>query len=650
MVALGHLARRRGDRITALRQFRSATAADPTNLDLRLDLAAEMREQGDFDGAMGVIQSVLNTNMDHWAAWMQLGQLYRAKNDRQKAMQAFQTAVAKQPLQTQGLVELAQENWASGFPNEAEQLLQSALAQEDSHFGALIVSAEFALQAERPHEALQFARRAIQLHPGQLGSYLIAARAATDILHRKEALHFLDQAREIFGSLPEIAAAHIHILRTYRDFNAARAAVANTIEQAKTSFSLWMESTSFAIAVGDFELAERALSSAPANSRRELANVHFLRANIAEGRRQYTQAIASYKEALALDPRNGDWHSEMARACLLLADINGVRAHLKTAFNIDKAKKVVAGQSLNISQHHTGQLLDEFVMDPALLAKLNQACKLPAEKKLDALRQLVRDNPDHTAPALLLVLAMRQSGVFSLGQINFPSDATPRIPRTIVQFWDTEVPPDEISELIASWCANHNDYAHLLFNDESADKFLGAHYPHEVRLAFRRTQQRAQRADIFCLAYLASEGGYYIDVGDLCLARLDTFVPAYVEIVGYQENYATIANNFIGAAPRHPVIVRALQLAVEAVNRGDRDIIWLSTGPGLLTRAFAQIAAETRWGNWLSKAAVLELWEAQRLIGIHCPTAYKNTDQHGSRAVFRRQATNRAVSSFVAKP
>ena len=28
-------------------------------------------------------------------------------------------------------------------------------------------------------------------------------------------------------------------------------------------------------------------------------------------------------------------------------------------------------------------------------------------------------------------------------------------------------------------------------------------------------------------------------------------------------------------------------MAVTAVNRGDQDLIWLSTGPGMLTRAFA---------------------------------------------------------------
>lgn len=646
--ALGHLAHRRGNHAAALHYFRSATEADPANPDLKLNYAAELREQGYLDEALGLLRSVLSADANHWAAWMQLGQYYRAKDNPQSAIEAFETAINKQPHQTQGLVDLALEYSVAGHSNEAEQLLQRALAQEPTHLGALIVSADRALLAERTDEASELAQRAVQLHPGQLGPYLIAARAAASKLNRTLALSFLDQAREIFGSLPDIAATQIHILRQYRDHNSTRFLIENTSEQAITSFSFWMESTSFAITVGDFKRAERALEFAPAKSSKELARVHFMRAHLAEGRRQYAQAIASYQEALSLDPRNGGWHSEMARACLLQADINGVRAHLKAAFSIDRSTKVTAGQSLNISQHHTGQLLDEFTIDSALLARLKEVITLPLEKKIEALKQSVRENPDYTSPALLLLLAMRQSGIFSLDEKTAPSNAVSKIPQKIIQFWNTEVPPPDVNELIESWRTNHNDYTHLLFNDESAGDFLAAHYPYEVCLAFRRAEQPAQRADIFRLAYLASEGGYYIDVDDLCLARLDTFAPAYAEMVGYQENYATIANNFIGAKPHHPVVERALKLAVEAVNRGDHDIVWLSTGPGLLTRAFAQIAAEAASDDFLSKAVVLELWEAQRFIGLHCPVAYKNTEQHWSRAVFRRQPANKARPSPAA--
>jgi hypothetical protein len=105
-----------------------------------------------------------------------------------------------------------------------------------------------------------------------------------------------------------------------------------------------------------------------------------------------------------------------------------------------------------------------------------------------------------------------------------------------------------------------------------------------------------------------------------------------VALAVYQENYGTIANNFLGASRGNPVILRALELAVEAVLRGDNDIVWLSTGPGLLTRAFAQILATS--DTLLEQTVIRELGETQRFIGLHCPALYKRTDQHWSRAAF----------------
>ena len=93
----------------------------------------------------------------------------------------------------------------------------------------------------------------------------------------------------------------------------------------------------------------------------------------------------------------------------------------------------------------------------------------------------------------------------------------------------------------------------------------------------------------------------------------------------YQESYGTLGTNFIGAAPNHPVILRALKLAAAALNRGDRDIAWLSTGPGLLTRAFVQRVAEVGAEECMRRTVVLELHALQRAVGVFCPARYKRT-------------------------
>ena len=331
LAARGRLARRRGDRSAARHFFASASELAPDDIDLRLELAAQMREQGDLDGAVLHIQSILKV-ADHWGALMQLGQLYRAKDDTTAAIAAFRRAAAMSPLRPQALVELAKETWASGESKEAEQLIARTLAAQPSHLGALLTSAEFALQSQRPDEGLQKAQQAMAVHPGELGPYLIAARAAAHDLGREQADEILERARGIFGPRPELIAAHVHLLRYFRDFNAARSLLTTASDQSANNFALWLESTSFAIAMGDFAKAEAALVSTPASSKREFARVPLLRAQMAESQRKYRKAVAHYQNALALDPSNGDWHADLARVFLLLADVDSARIHLRSAF------------------------------------------------------------------------------------------------------------------------------------------------------------------------------------------------------------------------------------------------------------------------------------------------------------------------------
>lgn len=77
---------------------------------------------------------------------------------------------------------------------------------------------------------------------------------------------------------------------------------------------------------------------------------------------------------------------------------------------------------------------------------------------------------------------------------------------------------------------------------------------------------------------------------------------------------------------------------MEAINRGDNDILWLSTGPGMLTRAFAGLLADPGREPLaaLDDAVVLEQGELQRTVSIHCLVGYKNTERHWSRTAFGR--------------
>ena len=121
---------------------------------------------------------------------------------------------------------------------------------------------------------------------------------------------------------------------------------------------------------------------------------------------------------------------------------------------------------------------------------------------------------------------------------------------------------------------------------------------------------------------------------------MDAFIPASINFVGYQEEYGTVGNNMFGAAPRHPIVVSALENAVEAINRGDTDMLWLSTGPGLWTRCAAVEAAKNfsagldlrRDLGWI----ILNRCRLYDFMRPHAPARYKSTSKHWSRILFER--------------
>ena len=453
---------------------------------------------------------------------------------------------------------------------------------------------------------------------------MLAARAAAYALEPDQATSILEQAHRIFGPLPQLVATHIHILRQYRNFNAAQSLIASAHDQMATNFSLWLEGTSLLISLGEFALAEQLLQSTPAKSKKEMARTHLLRARISEGRRHHENAIAYYQGALTLDPNNAAWFSDMARACLLRADIEGAQSNLRASFERDGPKRIAMRKSFNTSQHHIGQLIDEFALDSGLLAKLIQIIALPEKQQIEQLRRLVCENTDYTASALLLLLAMKKAGDFSSNYLkSFPNPAR-RIPLQIAQYWHSEVLPEDVGALMRTWRETNRNYTHIVFTDASAEMFLRSHCTDEVSRAFGRAQKPPQRADILRLGYLASQGGFFVDADDRCLADVDSFVPPQAEFVGYQDYYGAVGTNFVGAVPKHPVITLALEKAASAINRGDHDTVWLSTGPGLLTRAFAEIVLAA--DDWLSKVSLFDLWEIQRVVGFFCPARYKQVD------------------------
>lgn len=638
LMALGSLARRRRDRAAAIAYYEAATLADPAHVGAKLEFAAELRDRGDYARAHAIIDSVLASDPRNLQALMHRGQTFRRQGERQVALAAFQEAYDRHPGHVQALVDMAIEHLGLGKPDEAQLLLQRALEQEPRHLGALMQAAENAWLAEDAEKCLEYCLQAIAAHPQTLRSYLTASRAAADLGDRDHAEGLLAQATERFGKHPDIQAKRVEMARQARHWETAQSLLQEAGDDGKSNFPLWVQSVQLALNLRDDAAVEALLREPPATSTTEMAQAHVYRGQYAEARWRFDEAIAHYRAALALNPYHTFIHSEMARACLLELELDAAAEHLRTSAKLKVSRNLLRGWSLNISQNSLGQIFDEFALDRAVIAELREARARPLDERIPALQRIVRANPDNTAAALSLIIAMRQAGAFAdVATVTDPSRVKP-IPRRIIQFWDAVEPPADILQLTRSWSAAHPDFEHVMFNDATAKAFLAAHYNAQVVRAFVRARHPAQRADIFRLAYLTINGGFYIDADDRCNRRIDSFVAADTALALYQENYGTIGNNFIGAMPGHPLLAHALRLGTEAINRGDNDILWLCTGPGLVTRAFAHFlsGAIANAGDWRNGTAVLELGQIQRSVGFHCRVVYKKTAKHWSHASFRR--------------
>jgi hypothetical protein len=413
--------------------------------------------------------------------------------------------------------------------------------------------------------------------------------------------------------------------------------------QVQESHALWAQKVQFHLRLGEHAEAAAALCAPVAQSVREQANAWTLRAQHAEAEWRLDYAHAAYTEALHLHPDNAWTHHEMSRICLLRLDLDQTRAHLREWFQLQRASKRTRCESSNISQSHIGQLLDEFLLDTACCRQLTALQPFAPEERIEPMLRLVAQNPDYTPAAMCLLIALRQAGRLSVWA---GGDAlAPEVPARVAQFWTEPDPPKDVQALMRSWREMNPAHAYCRFDDAGAQVFLAEHCAPAVLAAYRRAEHPAKKADIFRLAWLFIEGGVYADSDDRCLAPLSATLPAQAGFVAYQEEYGTLGNNFLAARPGHPLIGRALQWVTEAVNRGDTDMLWLATGPGLLTRAFCGTLAEAPDpAEWLRSVAILERGELARFAAIHCWAQYKVTARHWSRSLFRRRTLLQGVA------
>ena len=632
LIGLGNVARRRGNRGTALAFFRSAAAIRPIVSTARVDIAIELRDAGEFVEAKKCLEEILAEAPANAAVWLQLGYLYRMTGDRNKAREVFRKVVEMNPGDTRPLLEVATEEFHLGNLDGAQALLKSAHAIQPNSSEVFFRLGEEARIANQPRHALDLFRRAAKTSHKNFWPSLNVARCLAELGRSDECFLELEQFTKKWGRPEEYFIIYSELKRQMGDLLGARAIAAEGKAEYPTSSSSWRALVMLEADLGAHERAQEALNSFSGTTPSDLLNFHQAAGYLAILRHQYGQARRHFSEMLAIRDCEAGYHYRAAQMALLELDLPAVPPHLNRIAQLSQSENQLRGISTRSSQSFLGQLLMEFLLDAAALSRLKEARTKEPQIRLDAIRDVVESYPHYTPAAMSLVTELRIQEKFIFSKESKKDLYS--IPLNIVQYWDSPDVPKDIIEISNSWINLNGEYKYIRFSKETAHAYLKIKGMTDVAAALVRANEPAMQADVFRLAYLFQEGGFYADADDRCLVPLSEWVQGGEALVLYQEDIGSIGNNFIGARPANPVIGLALRNVVAAINRGDSDLVWLLSGPGLLTRALATHLSESP-GEWQSKMKsirVLDRHELLASVAIHCLANYKHTALHWSKS------------------
>jgi tetratricopeptide (TPR) repeat protein len=637
LLARSELALVRRDHKTALGHAAAAHALEPRKPDALQRMARIESDRGNYAAARSAADGIGRCGTEHQLTMLRCRlEVARGAADENEALHLLKEMTSLQPTDAGLLADLARQYRITGDAVSAKATLATALAYEPDNVTALTEAGDQAnAQDDRP-TALAHFRRLRAVAPDHVGRHIRVVRLLYDLGQDEEAQALFQATETRFGRVPEVWGEKI---RTLRD----KGELVHALEEARAAqtaypahFGHWSDRYDLELKLSPIDVVRQCLQQAPAQSRAEEVQVLAARARLAARCHDSRQAIMLLETAVARQPNNRGVLAELFRAHLRAFDIDAAASCHARLADLDAAGRRMRGRTSNASQSHEGQLLNDLRLDRHAMTDLRAIRNFAPEHRVPLLLPLVRQRPGHIPTAGMLLTALGDANMFYCRINNGGKEIRGLIPRRISQFWDDPEPPQDLLELSQSWREKNPDYEHRLFDGQTALAYLAAHFPSAVASAYRRCTDATTKADLFRLAVLVKDGGLWADMDDRCVAPLYELIPAGVEAFFWQEGTGYLCNNLLATRPSHPILRRALVTAVNAINRGDRDKVWMLTGPGLLSRSFVMEMASVgdEWKQWLQSIAVLDECEIWPRVAIHCQTSHKRFGKHWSKTAF----------------
>lgn len=368
--------------------------------------------------------------------------------------------------------------------------------------------------------------------------------------------------------------------------------------------------------LGGFAQAEALLQTLDQPGARAQAALLQARGDLARAQFQLDQAAGQYRAAMTLSGQARSAGVALGVTELLRGQVEPARVALLEATADEGAPDAQALRRLRRSI--PGQLLNEYRIFPP---------PPPGASPADC-RSLLQKDPGSTPAAIATLTALRLSGALDGASLE-PASAGGEegIPLTLGQYWDAAQPPAQVAALM-QWNRDMNRDAQVqVFNNLTAQNFLKDRGEMEVLKAYTLTRSAAAKADLFRLAWLWHQGGIWLDADDRCTRPLSGWLDLGLRFLGYQEHYGTLGNNFLAARAGDPILRAALDDACETLLAAPGASVWLSTGPGALTRAVARVGVDAG-GRVRPGVSILPQHVLAQGVASHVRLNYKSTEAH----------------------
>jgi len=582
-----------------------------------------LADLGRLEGAEAALAIVAADKPDHSGLLEMRLVLAQLRGDVDAATEAYRLALLASPGSAKLCGQYVRALGRADRASEALEVLRGFLdiAPENPGLsldlvGLLIRSAD----VEEAHRVLDGVRLS---HPENPRLHDVAARLAeTEGDHARAA----EALRAALLADPGNTGLQVRLIRALRRMHALDEVLLALKAYAQETPSIRFELAAELLALGDWEEAGNVIAAwCPKDPQDDVAKqqAEALQAALAFDHRK---AVALSRSILEIAPDNG-WAAARLVASLAFS------FEAQQAYEAHMARQLLLPlrQRKNPLRTTAGHIFNEFRLRRGETETLAAAFDRPGNELAQAAAPLLAADRDSTGAALALMIGLNRGGCFAASAGS--CGGSRRVPRLLHQYWDREKPPTDIEALVAVLRDRNGDHEYRRWSDASARDFLKRHEMLEVLAAYHVARHVAAQADIFRLAVLLVEGGVYVDADDYCRRPLEALIPDEANLVLHQEDLGSVANNFIAAAPGHPLLREALADACEAIRAGAGESPWLSSGPGLMTRVIGRAVVDSGELRLPPGVQIHRLRAYRKHISPGRYLAYKRTTQHWSLAL-----------------